>query len=120
MNCKSDTGEPAPLYEAMSELDIGWGALQSILQCDGPKARLDKARDLLHESGGKREKALQKLADVIHRGFCDSPVNATKETPQTTARGQKRPAHAWITSRKTSTTTIWLPIRAVRHWRGRG
>jgi patatin-related protein len=89
LNCKSDKGKPAPLYEAISELDIGWKELQSILRCDGPKARLEKAKALLDEPGGKLEKALHKLAEVIHRGFCDSSVNADKGDAANNSAGAK-------------------------------
>jgi len=87
LNPESNTGKP--LYQAMSKLDIGWPQLQLILQCDNPADGRKKAVDLLdprNESGCKREKALHELSEVIHRGFCDSPVKADKgDTPNNSA-----------------------------------
>ena len=89
LNCKSEKGKPTPLYEAMSELDIGWKELQSILQCDCPAARRKEAVRLLNEREGKLEKALHKLAEVIHRGFCDKPLNADKGDAPNNSSGAK-------------------------------
>jgi patatin-related protein len=75
LNPQSNTGEP--LYQAMPKLDTGWPQLQSILQCDSPAARRQKADELLdesNESGRKREEALRDLSEVICRGFADQSV----------------------------------------------
>jgi patatin-related protein len=90
LNPESNTGKP--LYQAMSQLDIGWPQLQLILQCDGPAARRKKAVDLLNESnksGCKREKALHELSEVIRRGFADSPVKASEGDASNNSAGAK-------------------------------
>ncbi len=93
LNPESNTGKP--LYQAMSKLDIGWPKLQLILQCDSPAARRIQAVDLLDESGGKREKALHELSEVIRRGFADSPVTADKGDVPNNSAGAKA-AHACL------------------------